>query len=471
MLTMYTAVDALEKYRTKHAISNGDTWLRGARAGDDCPADCLKVVEYGNKVVCSSEGDFIEVQGVESDEILNALLDASDSISNFEISSMGLMSESSVEPLLNLLSSSCGCPAMLVDGHTMMCTTSSDDFSGIIPKWGANQTSGRLPWSFLEFMEHDMTYVQKLSLPEDKPFAAILGSTKIKTGVCRIRTPENGGVTYLFLLGTRHAITPGRLQFMQLATEKVQMWIESHLGEDRLFGKNDFLTRLASGEEMDQDEINENKRLLDLRSHNYVLARVEFPRDRTLAWAAIAVQDKVANCTCFEFEGNLYALCSVRDGLQEAMGELAEANNMRFGLSWAFSDWNVISDAVGQTEVALAASSDQVAALNSHCVLYYIFEILLSSTRNIDISHPAIEFLAKYDEAHKSEYLLTLWSYLRHERNLVRTAEALNIHRNSLVYRIKRIGELVEDMDLDDPEVREHLMISFRLRGLKSWDE
>lgn len=471
MLTMYTAVDALERYRIKYAISGGDTWLRGVRAGDDCPSDCLKVVDYGNKVVCSSGGDFIEVQGAKSDDILNTLLDASDSVSNFEIGSIDLMTDDSVEPLLDLISETSGCPTMLVDGHTMMCSTSSDDFNGIIPRWGVNQTSGRLPWSFLEFMEHDMTYVQKFSLPEDKPFSAILGSTKVKTAVCRIRTPENGGVTYLYLLGTNRVITPGLLQFMQLATDKVKVWIESHLGEERLFGKNDFLIRLASGEKADQEEINENKQLMDLRAHSYVLARVEYPRDRSLAWAAIVVQDRVQNCTCFEFEGNLYALCAMRDSLKDELNEIAEENDTRFGLSWSFSDWNVIGDSIGQTRVALQARADRVAFLDSHCVLYYTFEILLSSTKNVDIAHPAIEFLANYDEAHKSEYLLTLWTYLRHERNLVRTAQALNIHRNSLVYRIKRIGELVEDLDLDDPEVREHLMISFRLRGLRNFED
>ncbi len=471
MLTMQIAIDALENHRTKHTVANGDTWLRGVRVGDTCPSDCLKVVKYGNKIVCSSGGDFIEVQNSSVEDVLDALLEASDNVAKFEVSSRELMEEESVEPLIDLLAEISGCPAMLVDSHTLMCTTSNHDFTRVIPQWAQGQRSGRLPWNFLEFTQRDLTYAQKLASPLDRPFAATLGSSRIKTAVCRIRTPENGGVAYLFMLSTGNEITKGKLQLMELATAKVREWIESHLGEDKLFSKNDFLTRLASGEKATQEEINENKILLDLRSASYIIAKVKFPRERSLAWSAIAVQEQVPACTCFEFNGELFALCAARRDLPDLLEELAQSNDMKFGLSWGFSDWNMIADALKQTEVALSATTDRVAVLNSHCVLFYIFEMLLTTTRNIDIAHPAIEFLASYDEKHNSEYLLTLWFFLRHERNLVRTAEALNIHRNSLVYRIKRITELVSDVNLDDPETREHLMISFRLRGLKSWED
>ncbi len=471
MLTMQIAADALEKHRTKYDVSEGETWLRGVRVGDSCPSDCLRVSRYGSKVVCSSGSDFIEVEESSIDEVLDELLEASDNIARFELRSMELLDEESVEPLIDLVAQVGGCPVMLVDGHTMMGTTSYHDFSRIIPQWGESQRTGRLPWDFLEFLDHDLTYAQKLASHEDKPFGVTLGFTKIKSAACRIRTPENGGIAYLFMLNRGGDISEGRLQFMRLATDKVREWIESHLGDDKLFSKNDFLTRLASGEKVSQDEINDNKVLLDMRAASYVIAKVKFPRERSLAWAAMAVQEQVTLCTCFEFEGELYALAASRPELPAMLDELAESNDMRFGLSWGFSDWNMIADAVNQTEVALSATTDHVAVLNSHCVLFYIFEMLLTTTRNIDIAHPAIEFLASYDEQHNSEYLLTLWFYLRHERNLVRTAEALNIHRNSLVYRIKRIGELVDGMNLDDAETREHLMISFRLRGLKSWEE
>lgn len=471
MLTMQIAIDALKNYRTKHTVANGGTWLRGVRVGDRCPFDCIKVVKYGNKIVCSNRGDFIEVQNSSVEDVLDSLLDASDNIAKFEVISKKLMDSESVEPLIDLLAEISGCAVMLIDGHTLMCTTSKHDFTRIIPQWAQGQRTGRLPWDFLDFTQRDLTYAQKLASPDDKPFAAKLEYSRIKTAMCRIRTPENGGISYLFMLNDSNQITKGRLQLMELATAKVKEWIEAHLGEDKLFSKNDFLTRLASGEKATQEEINENKILLNLRATSYIIAKVKFPRERSLAWSALTVQEQVSSCTCFEYNGELFALCAVSKDLPDLLEELAQSNDMKFGLSWGFSDWNMIDDAVSQTEVALSATTDRVAVLNSHCVLFYIFEMLLTTTRNIDIAHPAIEFLANYDEEHNSEYLLTLWFFLRHERNLVRTAEALKIHRNSLVYRIKRISELVSDVNLDDPETREHLMISFRLRGLKSWED
>ena len=48
------------------------------------------------------------------------------------------------------------------------------------------------------------------------------------------------------------------------------------------------------------------------------------------------------------------------------------------------------------------------------------------------------------------------------ERSLVKTAAELFIHRNSLMYRIKRIGEIV-DVDLDDAGGRAYLLLSYEL--------
>lgn len=56
----------------------------------------------------------------------------------------------------------------------------------------------------------------------------------------------------------------------------------------------------------------------------------------------------------------------------------------------------------------------------------------------------------------------TLREYLECERNYVRTAERLFIHRNTLLYRLKRINDLT-NLDLDDADVRLHIQLSYRL--------
>ena len=78
------------------------------------------------------------------------------------------------------------------------------------------------------------------------------------------------------------------------------------------------------------------------------------------------------------------------------------------------------------------------------------------------VIHPVIYLLKQYDNDNKAELYETLYQYLLNERNLVKTAEALSIHRNSLLYRIKKIKELIE-VDIDNPHVRQYLLFSFQL--------
>ena len=79
-----------------------------------------------------------------------------------------------------------------------------------------------------------------------------------------------------------------------------------------------------------------------------------------------------------------------------------------------------------------------------------------------DLVNPALYALKAYDAQNKTDFYETLKVYLICERNLVKTASRLFIHRNSLVYRIRRICEIT-GLDLDDEQVRMHVLMSYYL--------
>lgn len=69
------------------------------------------------------------------------------------------------------------------------------------------------------------------------------------------------------------------------------------------------------------------------------------------------------------------------------------------------------------------------------------------------------ELLHTYDETHHTQYCLTLFTYLLNERNAVKTAQTLYLHRNTLKYRLEKIDGLIP-VDLDNPSVRFRLLTS-----------
>lgn len=83
----------------------------------------------------------------------------------------------------------------------------------------------------------------------------------------------------------------------------------------------------------------------------------------------------------------------------------------------------------------------------------------------IDVSgmlHPAIEIIRNYDQKNQSNLLHTLDVYLLNDCNAQHCGRLLFLHRNSLVYRIRRIQDIA-GIDLSDPDERSYLRLSFLL--------
>lgn len=78
-----------------------------------------------------------------------------------------------------------------------------------------------------------------------------------------------------------------------------------------------------------------------------------------------------------------------------------------------------------------------------------------------------IETLAAHDRDHHSDLVNTLEAYLEHGGALAEAAGALNVHRNTLLYRLERIEEIAA-IDLRNVRQRMNLYVAlkgFRLRG------
>ncbi|MDO4313985.1 MAG: helix-turn-helix domain-containing protein, partial [Eubacteriales bacterium] len=73
---------------------------------------------------------------------------------------------------------------------------------------------------------------------------------------------------------------------------------------------------------------------------------------------------------------------------------------------------------------------------------------------------PIITVLQKYDALHSTDFFNTLKCYVMNLCSTADTAEELHIHRNTLLYRVKKIEE-ISGYSLTDPDIFMHVMISF----------
>ena len=75
--------------------------------------------------------------------------------------------------------------------------------------------------------------------------------------------------------------------------------------------------------------------------------------------------------------------------------------------------------------------------------------------------------LIAYDAEHDAELVVTLEVFFAHHGNVSQTAQALHLHRNSLLYRLERIREIT-GMDLDSADDRFALQLALKLKAFSS---
>ena len=73
--------------------------------------------------------------------------------------------------------------------------------------------------------------------------------------------------------------------------------------------------------------------------------------------------------------------------------------------------------------------------------------------------HPAVRELEAYDRRHGTDYCRTLLSYILHHHSLQDTCISLNLHRNTVLYRVNKL-KYDFGIDLDDMTESLGLIIS-----------
>lgn len=95
-----------------------------------------------------------------------------------------------------------------------------------------------------------------------------------------------------------------------------------------------------------------------------------------------------------------------------------------------------------------------------------LFQILFCTSDHVllqNIYKRHLGALEHYDAEHRSEYMNTLRIYLLSDCNILETAYRMHTHRNTIVYRIKKIKEIL-NTELDNSAVKFDLLMAFYIK-------
>ena len=140
-------------------------------------------------------------------------------------------------------------------------------------------------------------------------------------------------------------------------------------------------------------------------------------------------------------------------------------NKAYVGISLLFKDVKKLSVGYLQAEAASnigkKRSGDDIAYFYSR---FYLDDMLEHYSETMPLEDTYTHYLDRLldDCGSAPSNAKLLYYYLCLERNISLVAKQVHMHRNSVIYRVQKIHDMLS-LDLDDPEVRLRLLISFKI--------
>jgi len=283
----------------------------------------------------------------------------------------------------------------------------------------------------------------------------------------RIPSPEsNGFMGTLVILETQEPFLKAIYHYATILGNVISSWVKLHYKESPMASASIAFGNLVDGE-------------LPTESQKVLLSSIIESENKSYKVLAIRPIESIGiESYIYMFEENFYdcVFCDYKSTILILTGEVNSEsliNSIRLllrekiesiGVSCKFYDFEMIKGFAKQALFAQTYSKNEVMYYDSECTMKNIVKEVKEQMMIESLINTALLELKEHDHKHNTEYSHTLYTFLKNERSIADCLPILNIHRNSMIYRLKRIDELL-DANLDDYYTREHLLFSFELMG------
>ena len=477
-LSMWMLNDWLKKYDPQPQINKGEQVLRSARVLSEnttiehqnvylAPASEF-ITNETNRVICVHEKDFILLNTENVDEVLNDIFDAFDFYNSWADGiDEDIRKGCRIQEILEKSDPIFHQPLLVYNSANEIIGLSSGYPKGSLDQeWDTILETGANSLGFLmsiqDILKYQKTHTEVLNFSlEGTPYGSVYKSL----------FQERLWIGRMLLLESHHKLTKGELQLFDSLSKMIENWLIANNEELYMKEETAIFRDLIENKSVSKEEMHHVLRMAGWKEEDpKQFIRIEIPKnDSEIARALFLQLERAFSDFYVIFSPNVLllladlAIMSVND-IWEILSGILKKCGLCAVASFVFED-----------VYALAAYNEQCTITYNYTLkeagkLYlcedYALECICSMIRTKVpgvLKHPALLQLKKYDEANDAQLLNTLSIYLRNNCNMARTARILNLHRNSLLYRLNQIKELT-DIDFDNENLREHLRISYYLQ-------
>lgn len=150
----------------------------------------------------------------------------------------------------------------------------------------------------------------------------------------------------------------------------------------------------------------------------------------------------------------------------DTLSTLLSAEGLTAGISDEFSGLYDIRTYYNQAiNVHSFASKNEIIAFYNAHKLFHMVNYLHTSTDHL-FTDELIEKISNYDRVYNTEYVKTIYYYIKCDKSPTRAATCMNAHKNTIVYRIDKVKELF-NFDFNDEHRNIQLYISCLILDIK----
>lgn len=355
-----------------------------------------------------------------------------------------------------------------VNFHVLAATTERGfvvmDERGDVPEWAVNEF--KLEPSWQKFKESSGLYLYQSDLLEYDVLCCTL----------KIQGKYAGGITLSELHGTS---SPGMWALFQNLAKYVQLSYEQYCVnlDTGIYSFKYFCKQLLDGVQLSRPSIEKALELLSWHAeHNYSVYYIELNKKdhqyNTTNYICRHLEGMFQYAVAFEHNGNVVTvinaslLSSDAPKIYAAFNKYITEAFLKVGISKIFTDifqfQNYYLQAFAALEMGLRLHPMQwIHHFQDYC-LDYMLEHCCSDLTSLSLCPAGLLSLKAYDEAHGTQYLKTLAVYFQNKFNTTHSAQALFIHRSTLLERLERIEKFLK-LDLNNPDIQLYLMLCLRL--------
>lgn len=438
--------------------------------------DCAYIYADENDTICSAESGSIRLKDVRLAEGFDIIQSVFDFYDDWYQNIQGLITQRAYQDLVDACFRVFHNPMTLFDTDCKVLGMSSqygeDDGDR---EWAYLSRYGYSSIQALEYMrsfypEHDFEYEKVL------PFK-FQGTILNCQGITGALIFQNEFFLRINVIEKDRALNQGDYQMLEMLLQMMHHYLDNERGEKNRNAENSVFYSLLNNEMTDSEKLNRKLMYAGWSAEDrYQVVIVRTRRKELSAKAAEVMRSTLMGifpeCRMIGREKEFILIWNIsKSGAfkRERVQQIFLQTDADVGISLPMEGIFHLSYLYTQAKAAvdnkdlLGESSDKILDFYYMGINY----ILMSGSLEhmMYACHPDVRSLWKREQEEQDGLFDTFSAYLKYERSVLNTSQAVYIHRNTLLYRIKKIKELLK-YDLEDAYTRNYMQVSVMVTEL-----